>query len=197
MKCELCSMEGTHRVVGDDGAVKFYCDHHAPDGAERINKSPSVLVIYKPLIIAGLVILITSLGISVWQGFDWLYFMQIFMGVFFLVFGGLKAVAWKDFPTSFANYDPLAKRVKLYGWLYPGIELFLAFLFLFSFWLTVASVITVVVLSLTAVGIISAIKRGETLQCVCLGSVISLPLGWVTVAENVLMIIMALVMLII
>ena len=103
---------------------------------------------------------------------------------------------WKDFPAGFANYDPLAKRLKLYGWIYPAMELFLAILFLAGFWLPIASVITIVILGITTIGIVGAIKRGETLQCVCLGSIISLPLGWITVFENVLMIIMAIVTLI-
>jgi len=65
-----------------------------------------------------------------------------------------------------------------------------------GWYLNIASIVTVIILSITTVGILKAIKRGETLQCVCLGSLLSLPLGWVTVGENVLMILMAILMIV-
>ncbi len=191
MKCELCSMEATQKFKTEGGGFKFYCDHHAPAGSIKLGTKVNWFKIYKPLIIVGLIILLFALGISIWQGFSWGYFMQMFMAGFFLVFGGMKALTWKDFVPSFRAYDPLAKSLAIYGWAYPAIELGLAGLFLTGVYLNFASVITIIILGITTIGIIGAIKRGETLQCVCLGKLLSLPLGPVTIGENVLMIVMA------
>lgn len=196
MKCELCNMEATHRFLGPDGTIKFYCDHHAPAGSERMGESPSALKTYQPLIIAAAVIIVVAYGLTAWQGFSWPLFMQMFMATFFLVFGGMKVLAWSDFADGFTGYDPLAKKFRQYALAYPVIELFLAVLFLNGEYLNIASVITIIVLSITTVGILGAIKRGETMQCVCLGSLLSLPLGWVTVGENVLMIAMSVLMIV-
>ena len=196
MKCELCSMEGTYKIKSPDGSEKFYCEHHAPSGAIKLSVKVNYFKIYKPLIIVAIIILLFAGALSFWQGFSLDIFMQMFMGGFFLIFGGMKALTWRDFVPSFAEYDPLAKNFKLYGFLYPAIELFLAVLFLSGYLLNLASILTIVILSITTIGIIGAIKRGETLQCVCLGKLLSLPLGPVTVFENVLMILMAVFMLI-
>lgn len=189
-------MEATHRFSGPDGTIKFYCDHHAPAGSERIGQKPSVFKTYRPLIVVAVIITVVAYGLTSWRGFGWSLFMQMFMGAFFLVFGGMKVLAWSDFADGFAGYDPLAKKFRVYALAYPAIELVLAVLFLTSEYLNIASIVTVIILSITTLGIWKAIKRGETLQCVCLGSLLSLPLGWVTIGENVLMIAMAVLMMI-
>ena len=43
--------------------------------------------------------------------FIWSNFMMDFMGLFFIVFGLLKLIDYRNFPPAFANYDPHAKRV--------------------------------------------------------------------------------------
>lgn len=49
----------------------------------------------------------------------WDEFMLDFMGLFYLVFAFFKMLDLKGFPDSFAMYDPLAKRIKVYGKIYP------------------------------------------------------------------------------
>ena len=53
-----------------------------------------------------------------------------FMGLFFIVFSFFKMLDLKNFPTSFSMYDPLAKKIRFYGWIYPVIETLLGLLFL-------------------------------------------------------------------
>ena len=52
----------------------------------------------------------------------WAYFLL------FLVF--LKFLTLKDFSLSFRMYDPLAKQAKIYGYIYPFIEILLGIMFL-------------------------------------------------------------------
>ncbi|MGB0393506.1 MAG: heavy-metal-associated domain-containing protein, partial [Flavobacteriaceae bacterium] len=65
-----------------------------------------------------------------------------FMGLFFIVFSFFKFLDYSGFPTSFAKYDPLAKRSKFYAQLYPFVESLLGLLFLFQKGLFVALLLT-------------------------------------------------------
>jgi hypothetical protein len=198
MKCELCSMTATYRTIDDQGIVHFYCDHHAVPGAERIGQSPTVWKTYRPLMIMiAIIVIATAVTIAIAGDQGTTMISQIsrwFMGYFFLIFGGSKAFTWKSFAQSFRGYDPLAKRVPAYGYVYPAIELLIAGMFLAGWQMMIASWVTIVILAITTVGIVRAIRAGETLQCACLGTWITLPLGWVTVAENIVMIVMAIAM---
>ena len=59
-------------------------------------------------------------------------FMMNFMGLFFVVFSFFKFLDYKNFPNSFSMYDPLAKNLPIYGWVYPFIEAALGLMFLFK-----------------------------------------------------------------
>ena len=65
--------------------------------------------------------------------------MLDFMGLFFIVFSFFKMLDLKNFPESFRMYDPLAKRVSIYGWIYPFIETALGLMFLMRFEIEIAS----------------------------------------------------------
>ena len=193
-------MDATYRLIDDQGVVHFYCDHHAPKTAERIGQSPSLWKTYRPLIIMVCIIVIATLATTALvknQGTNiGSTISRWFMGYFFLLFGGSKAITWKSFAESFRGYDPLAKHLHVYGYIYPAIELVLAGLFLAGIATTIASWVTIVILGITTLGILRAIARKETLQCACLGTWITLQLGWVTVLENSVMILMAVMMLV-
>ncbi len=44
-----------------------------------------------------------------------------FMGLFFIVFSFFKILDLEGFPNSFRMYDPLAKILPVYAWVYPFI----------------------------------------------------------------------------
>ena len=56
--------------------------------------------------------------------------MQIFMGMFFIVFSFFKFLDYEGFPNSFKRYDPLAKKIPTYAKLYPFLETVLGIAFL-------------------------------------------------------------------
>lgn len=121
--------------------------------------------------------------------------MQHFMGGFFLLFGGLKVANLKGFAATYRGYDVLAARIPSWGYVYPFVELGLGILFTAGLWLTFANIATVVLMLVGTVGIVRTLKRKDVRTCACLGSFFSLPLTWVTVAENMLMAAMGMYML--
>ena len=122
-------------------------------------------------------------------------FMLTFMGLFYVVFSFFKLLDVKGFASSFAMYDPLAKIIPKYGFVYPFIELTLGIFFLMRFQILAALIITLVILGITTIGVIKSLMSKQTIKCACLGSVLNLPMTKATFIENSIMIIMAVFML--
>ena len=122
-------------------------------------------------------------------------FMIDFMGLFFVVFSFFKFLDYKGFPSAFAQYDPLAKRSVLYAKIYPFIEIFLGLMLLLRWQLNFAFIATIVILSITTVGVIYALLDKNKINCACLGTALKLPMTEATLIENVIMLVMAFAML--
>lgn len=121
--------------------------------------------------------------------------MLDFMGLFLVVFSFFKLLDLKGFPESFRMYDPLAKLVPAYGWLYPFLELSLGLLFLMRIQIPLALIITLIVLGITTIGVAKSLMRKTSISCACLGTALKLPMTKATLIENVIMITMAITML--
>lgn len=130
-----------------------------------------------------------------WNDLNVADFMYDFMGLFYIVFSFFKFLDYKNFPDSFAMYDPLAKIIPAYGWIYPFIETVLGLLFLLRMELQVALYTTVVVLGITTVGVTKTLLNKNEIQCACLGTALKLPMTKATFIENSIMLFMAIWML--
>ena len=118
-----------------------------------------------------------------------------FMGLFFVVFSFFKYLDLSGFQSSFLRYDPLAKAIPFYAWLYPFLELSLGVLFLMRLELQLALWLTVAILGITTIGVVKVLLSKKEIECACLGSVLKLPMTEATLIENALMIAMAIWML--
>ena len=118
-----------------------------------------------------------------------------FMGLFFVVFSFFKYLDLRGFQSSFRRYDPLAKAIPFYAWLYPSLELSLGVLFLMRLELQLALWLTVAILGITTIGVVKVLLSKKEIDCACLGSVLKLPMTEATLIENALMIAMAVWML--
>lgn len=149
---------------------------------------------YKPLFTVFAYILVFSIAYQVSRGaFSGHHFMNHIMAGFFVGLSFFKFLDLKSFATAFANYDPLAKKWKAYGSIYPFIELMLGFLFIADKFLLFANVMTILVLTTTTIGVYQKIKSNSQFQCACLGAGFNLPLSNITIFENLAMIVMAFV----
>lgn len=149
---------------------------------------------YKPLFTVFAYILIFSVAFQVSRGsFSAHHFMNHLMAGFFVGLSFFKFLDLKSFATAFSNYDPLAKKWKTYGLIYPFIELTLGFLYIADKFLLFANVMTIIVLGITTVGVYQKIKSKSQFQCACLGAGFNIPLSNITIFENLAMVAMALV----
>ena len=117
--------------------------------------------------------------------------MQIFMGLFFVIFSLFKFLDYNSFPTSFMRYDPLAKKIPLYATLYPFLETALGISFLIGWNLPVTLSITLLVLSITSLGVIKTLANKTDIDCACLGTSLKLPMTEATLIENIIMLSMS------
>ncbi len=123
-------------------------------------------------------------------------FMYDFMGLFFIVFSFFKFLDYKNFPSTFKMYDPIAKVIPLYGWIYPFIESMLGLAFLMREQLYIALIISLIILVTTTAGVVRTLIRKESIQCACLGTALKLPMTTATIIENSIMLFMTIWMLI-
>jgi len=117
--------------------------------------------------------------------------MTLFMGLFFIVFSFFKFLDYKGFPDSFSRYDPLAKKIPVYAQVYPFIETLLGIAFLLEWQLKIALLTTVVVLSITTIGVLRSLLQKAQIECACLGTALKLPMTEATLIENGIMLVMS------
>ena len=132
------------------------------------------------------------LNISSWTGSE---FMLDFMGLFYIVFSFFKMLDLKGFPDSFRMYDPLAKAVPAYAYIYPFIETALGLMFLMRIQIRPALYITLFILGITTIGVVRVLLDKKSIQCACLGTALKLPMTKATFIENSIMLVMAVLML--
>jgi len=155
-----------------------------------------VFTTYKPLLLIFLFIAATTAIVSIDNGkIDVMLWMQYFMAGFFIVFSFFKFLNLTGFAESYAMYDILAKRVKIYGLVYPFIELILGAAYLTGFEPTITYIATICIMGFSSIGVIQSVLDKKKIRCACLGAVFNLPMSMVTIIENLIMVLMALIML--
>lgn len=160
----------------------------------EMEQDKSKLQQLKPLILILFYIGVSSVLIN-YNDWNWTSAMLDFMGLFYIVFSFFKMLDLKGFPESFKMYDPLAKRVTLYGWIYPFLETALGLMFLMRFEVEIALIITLIVLGITTIGVTKTLFDKKSIRCACLGTALKLPMTEATFIENAIMIVMAIIML--
>ena len=158
-----------------------------------IKEENSKLQQLRPLLLIIFYITVASILLH-YKNWGWIEFMLDFMGLFYIVFSFFKMLDVNGFQDSFRMYDPLAKRIPIYGWIYPFIETSLGLMFLMRFEVNIALIITLVVLGITTIGVTKTLLDKKSIRCACLGTALKLPMTEATLIENAIMIVMALLM---
>jgi len=147
---------------------------------------------YKPLIVILAVALVAAAGLTVGGH---MAFMPASMGLFLCLLATLKFFNLQGFADTFAGYDLLAARVRAYAFAYPFIEMALGFLYLSGIAPVITNSVMIVLMLGGSLGVVQVIRRGNKVQCACVGTSFALPVGRVTLAENLIMAAMAAMML--
>lgn len=153
---------------------------------------------YVPVLAVFVVAALLALAVN------WLTFVPLvsiilverFIAIAMMLLAMLKLQDVDRFATMFLNYDLLARRLPPYGQAYPFLELGAGALMLMRLfdWLSIP-----VALFIGGIGAASVFKAvyldRRELKCACIGGSSNVPLGFVSLTENVMMVAMALWML--
>ncbi len=93
----------------------------------------------------------------------------------------------------FLNYDLLAQRQVRYGYVYPFAETFAGILMLAGILIWIAAPVALFIGTIGAVSVFKAVYIDKReLKCACAGGDSNVPLGFVSLTENLIMILMGL-----
>lgn len=127
----------------------------------------------------------------------WLHAVMLdYMAAFFLLLGGLKIVNVRGFAAMFEKYDPIASVVPQWGYVYPFVEVWMGLAYLLRTGVQIANVLVVILLGVGLIGIWRTLREHRGVACACLGGWFTVPVTWLTFAENASMVAMAAYMLV-
>lgn len=123
--------------------------------------------------------------------------LELFVATAMVLLGLQKLQDVESFSTMFLNYDLLAQRYVRYGYVYPFIETGAGLLMLAGLLTWVSAPAALFAASIGAVSVFKAVYVDKRdLKCACVGGQSNVPLGFVSLTENVMMMGMAIWMLV-
>jgi len=119
-----------------------------------------------------------------------------FVGVAMCLLSLQKLRDIDGFANGFLSYDLLAQRFVRYAWVYPWAEGLAGVLMIAGALLWIAIPVALLIGTVGAVSVVKAVYIDRrSLKCACVGGNSNVPLGFVSLTENVMMVAMALWML--
>lgn len=176
---------GRERIGGFD-ALREHLGKPLPDEDETS---------YRPVIAIFGVAALMALAVS-WAAFGELLTMRAaewFIAISMCLLGVQKLQDLESFSTMFLNYDLLAQRAVRYGYVYPFGETLAGVLMIAGALTWISAPVALFIGLVGAISVFKAvyIDRRE-LKCACVGGSSNVPLGFVSLTENVMMVAMAL-----
>lgn len=115
-----------------------------------------------------------------------------FIGFSMAVLALLKLQNIESFSTMFLNYDLLARRWVLYSYLYPFAEGLAGVLMIAGVLIWLSAPVALFIGTVGAVSVVKAVYLDKReLKCACVGGSSNVPLGFLSLTENLMMIAMA------
>ena len=176
------------RIGGHDD-LRRYLGLKVPD--PKAKSYTPVLVVFAVTTLMALVLSYASFGnpLTMRAG-EW------FIGLSMMALAMLKLQNLESFATMFLNYDLLAKRWVPYGRVYPFAELGAGALMTAGVLTWLSAPVALIIGGIGAVSVIKAVYIDKReLKCACVGGDSNVPLGFLSLTENLMMIAMAIWML--
>lgn len=150
-----------------------------------------VIALFSVAALLALAVTWASLGVVfTGQSVEW------FIAISMVLLGLQKLQDIEKFATMFLNYDLLAQRQVRYGYVYPFVETGAGILMLAGALTWLAAPAALFIATIGAVSVFKAVYIDKReLKCACVGGDSKVPLGFVSLTENLMMIGMAVWML--
>lgn len=158
---------------------------------EYFNKSPAGQqgTTYTPVIAIFAVTLLLSLAFSLSGAGLSMYTLELFVALTMAVLAIQKLQDLNSFSNSFITYDLLAMKVIPYAYVYPFLEAFVGVAMIVALPVYLVAPISLFIGSVGAISVIKAVYIDKReLKCACVGGDSNVPLGFISLTENLFMI---------
>lgn len=146
---------------------------------------------YQPVIAIFAVAALMALATS-WAAFGALLTMRAaewFIAFSMVMLAVQKLQDVRSFSMMFLNYDLLARRWVRYGYVYPFAEAFAGILMISGVLTFLSAPVALCIGTIGAVSVIKAVYIDKReLKCACVGGNSNVPLGFISLTENLMMI---------
>ena len=176
------------RIGGHDDLRRFFGEKVPEPGATS----------YVPVLAVFAVAALIAVAIA-WLRFgtvESVSILPMFIATAMYLLAMLKLQDVEKFSTMFLNYDLLAQRWPGYGYVYPFAELGAGVLMLAGVLTWLSAPVALIIGGVGAVSVFKAVYIDKReLKCACVGGSSNVPLGFVSLTENLMMVAMAVWML--
>lgn len=149
---------------------------------------------YRPVVAIFATAFLMALAVS-WYTFGTVFTVRAlewFIAISMCILAVQKLQDIEGFSTMFLNYDLLARRWVRYGYLYPFGEALAGILMIAGALIWIAAPVALFIGTAGAVSVFKAVYIDKReLKCACVGGASKVPLGFVSLTENVMMLAMA------
>lgn len=172
--------------IGGYDALREYFGYHVMKKGETT---------YKPVIALFSVAFLIALAVNwmAFSGIEPLHTLETFIAISMCLLGMLKLQDVESFSTMFLNYDLLARKQVWYGYAYPFAETLAGVLMLAGTLTWLSAPLALFIGTIGAVSVFKAVYIDKReIKCACVGGNSNVPLGFVSLTENLMMVAMAL-----
>lgn len=173
------------RIGGYDDLLVFL-------GEDKPKKEKS----YTPVITVFAIAFLLASAISYTYGLGFISIIKLFMGFSISILAMLKLQDIESFLNQFITYDLLAIKWLRYAYIYPIVEALIGIGIVASIFTSFIGIIAIIIGSIGAVSVYYAVYiQKRELKCACVGGNSKVPLGFLSLTENIMMIVMGIWML--
>lgn len=188
-------VESTPQIFIGDDRIGGYDDLREYFGKEVKDEDATS---YQPVIAIFKVAFLMALAVS-WATFDTIFTVRAlewFIAISMCILGIQKLQDLESFSTMFLNYDLLAQREVRYGYFYPFAETLAGVLMIAGALIWLAAPVALFIGTVGTISVVKAVYIDKReLKCACVGGSSNVPLGFLSLTENLMMVAMSLWML--
>jgi glutaredoxin len=188
-------VESTPQIFIGDDRIGGYDDLREYFGKEVKDEDATS---YQPVIAIFMVAFLMALAVS-WATFDTIFTVRAlewFIAISMCILGIQKLQDLESFSTMFLNYDLLAQREVRYGYFYPFAETLAGVLMIAGALIWLAAPVALFIGTVGTISVVKAVYIDKReLKCACVGGSSNVPLGFLSLTENLMMVAMSLWML--
>jgi len=167
------------RIGGYDELRSFF--NKSPAGQQGTTYTP-VIAIFAVTLLLSLAFSLSGAGLS-------MYTLELFVALTMAVLAIQKLQDLNSFSNSFITYDLLAMKVIPYAYVYPFLEAFVGVAMIAALPVYWVAPISLLIGSVGAISVIKAVYIDKReLKCACVGGDSNVPLGFISLTENLFMI---------